>query len=101
MHVHVLPRRPGDFEPNDKVGRWVRMCVWWAALSLVASLPRSFDILIMHPPHGGQVYEELEAVHLKKHFDLDADRRPRTAEEMAAEARELRALFPERQWRRG
>lgn len=52
--------------------------------------------------HGhGQVYEELEAVHLKKHFDLDEDRRPRSAEEMAAEARELRALFPDRQWRRG
>lgn len=64
VHVHVLPRRPGDFIPNDKV------------------------------------YEELEAVHLKKHFDLDAERRPRTAEEMAAEGRELRALFPERQWKR-
>lgn len=64
VHVHVLPRRPGDFEPNDKV------------------------------------YEELEAVHLKKHFDLDAERRPRSAEEMAEEGRELRRLFPERQWRR-
>lgn len=46
------------------------------------------------------MYEELEAVHLKKHFDLDAERRPRTAEEMAAEGRELRRLFPERQWKR-
>lgn len=45
------------------------------------------------------IYEELEACHLKKHFDLDAERRPRTPEEMAAEALELRALFPERQWR--
>jgi hypothetical protein len=45
-----------------------------------------------------QVYEELEAVHLKQHFDLDAPRRPRSLEEMAAEALELRALFPEQQW---
>ena len=45
-----------------------------------------------------QVYEELEAVHLKAHFDLDAPRRPRSLEEMAAEARELRGLFPEQQW---
>jgi len=44
------------------------------------------------------VYEELEAVHLKAHFDLDAPRRPRSLEEMAAEARELRGLFPEQQW---
>ena len=58
VHVHVLPRREGDFTPND------------------------------------QVYEALEGVQLQKHFDLDIDRRPRTEEEMAAEARELRALFP-------
>lgn len=46
-----------------------------------------------------KVYEELEAVHLKKHFDLDVERRPRTQAEMAAEALELRKLFPHRQGR--
>jgi len=58
VHVHVLPRKEGDFTPND------------------------------------MVYEALDGVELNKHFDLDIERRPRTEVEMAAEARELRALFP-------
>jgi hypothetical protein len=40
------------------------------------------------------VYEELEGQALGRHFDLDEDRRPRTKDEMAKEAAELRALFP-------
>lgn len=58
MHVHVLPRKKGDFKPND------------------------------------QIYEELDDLQLARHFDLDEERRPRTMEEMATEAMELRRLFP-------
>ena len=58
VHVHVLPRRPGDFDRND------------------------------------DVYDELENRRPDARREaLDDDRRPRTAEEMAAEANELRALF--------
>mmetsp|Transcript_3278 Transcript_3278/g.13157 ORF Transcript_3278/g.13157 Transcript_3278/m.13157 type:complete len:100 (+) Transcript_3278:409-708(+) len=59
VHVHVLPRRVGDFEPNDAV------------------------------------YDELDKAGkaMASNLDLDAERRPRSLEEMAAEAEELRALF--------
>ena len=43
------------------------------------------------------MYEELDKVQMDRHFDLDEDRRPRSMEEMAQEALELRALFPHRQ----
>lgn len=59
VHVHVLPRRSGDFEPNDRV------------------------------------YDELDEAEdeVARSLNLDEDRRPRTPEEMAREAGELRALF--------
>jgi len=61
VHVHILPRRAGDFQRND------------------------------------DVYDELESFDARTSVKLqvpdDEDRRPRTLEEMAAEARELRALF--------
>ena len=71
VHVHILPRRPGDFVPNDKVydaldgtdmGRPERPPARSGGL----------------PDHG---------------MDADEDRKPRTPDEMAAEAAELRALF--------
>jgi len=58
VHVHVLPRRPGDFDRND------------------------------------DIYDELENRRPDARREaLDDNRRPRTVEEMAAEANELRALF--------
>jgi diadenosine tetraphosphate (Ap4A) HIT family hydrolase len=61
VHVHVLPRRAGDFERND------------------------------------DVYDALERAQVRgdnSKLDLDKERVPRTAAEMAAEADELRQLFP-------
>ena len=60
VHVHVLPRRPGDFEPNDKV----------------------YDA--MDQGEKG----------LAEGLDAEPERKPRTPEEMAAEAAALRELFP-------
>lgn len=59
VHVHILPRKRGDFVPNDKV------------------------------------YDELDAKEkeLSDTLNLDKERRPRTPEEMAAEATALRAYF--------
>ena len=55
VHVHMLPRKPGDFERND------------------------------------DVYEELDRQELDK--VLEAERKPRTMEQMANEANELRPIF--------
>jgi bis(5'-adenosyl)-triphosphatase len=57
VHVHILPRRFGDFQRND------------------------------------DVYEELENQNLDKAITADEDRKPRTMEEMAAEASILASLF--------
>lgn len=57
VHVHMLPRKAGDFKRND------------------------------------DVYEKLEDQKLDKVFVEDEDRKPRTQEAMAAEARELRSIF--------
>ncbi len=59
VHVHMLPRIPGDFKRND------------------------------------DIHEEIENQNLDKVFDPDIERKPRTLEEMAAEALRLRELFPE------
>eukprot|EP00270_Netrium_digitus_P004484 TRINITY_DN1560_c0_g1_i1.p1 TRINITY_DN1560_c0_g1~~TRINITY_DN1560_c0_g1_i1.p1 ORF type:complete len:284 (-),score=48.00 TRINITY_DN1560_c0_g1_i1:96-947(-) len=59
VHIHILPRRSGDFQRND------------------------------------EVYDELDhnAKKMKSELDLDKEKRNRTPEEMAAEAKELAALF--------
>jgi len=64
VHVHVLPRCAGDFEPNDVV---------YAAI------------------------DEASKAHSRtsKTLNLDVPRIPRTTEQMALEAAELRKLFTE------
>lgn len=59
VHIHILPRKVGDFERNDIV----------------------YDLI------------EDKEKELKKKLDLDKERMDRTADEMAKEADELRALF--------
>lgn len=67
VHVHVLPRRPGDFERNDQV---------YDELDAAAK-----DAAGAHAQRAGEP------------LDLDQERKPRTPEEMAAEAATLRTLF--------
>lgn len=69
VHVHVLPRRPGDFENNDEVYDAIDKASTEAKAAL-----------------GNRGEGE-------KRVDLDQERRPRTQEEMAAEAAELRKLL--------
>ena len=64
VHFHILPRRSGDFVPNDKV---------YDALDRT-DMGRGGGL----PGHG---------------MDADEERKPRTPDEMAAEAAQLRALF--------
>lgn len=59
VHIHLLPRKPGDFPRND------------------------------------QIYHELDQSNVGRNVAMDADdeRKPRTKNEMAAEAAALRPLF--------
>ena len=68
VHVHVLPRKAGDFAANDEV--------YDAIDDAAKHLPGAGG--------GGGAGEKL---------DLDAARKVRTPEEMAAEAAALRELF--------
>lgn len=70
VHVHVLPRRTGDFQKNDEIYDAID-----ASEKKVAS---ELDLL------GNKEAEKL---------DLDIERTPRTPKEMAEEATTLRALF--------
>jgi diadenosine tetraphosphate (Ap4A) HIT family hydrolase len=70
VHVHVLPRKSGDFEKNDEI----------------------YDVI---DEKEKELASELEISGKKQaeKLDLDVERKPRTPEEMAEEAAALRALF--------
>ncbi len=78
VHVHVLPRKPGDFEDNDEVYERIE-----ESGEAVGERERAFM--------GKEVIREQPAK--GERLDLDAERVVRTANEMAQEARELRALL--------
>ncbi|CAL8462430.1 g1963 [Coccomyxa elongata] len=69
VHVHVLPRRPGDFENNDEVYDAIDDASKVLARSTGADAP------------------------MGEKLDLDAERKIRTPDEMAAEAAELSLYF--------
>jgi len=69
VHVHVLPRVKGDFEPNDKV----------------------YDAL--DAGDAGRAGAGAEDIVAKKKNDLDEDRVARSAAEMADEAARYRSYF--------
>lgn len=79
------------------------MCVEGAALP--ASFPAStrsackkqLELMALFMCGGCQVYDELDGQCLDRTLDLDEDRRPRSKQEMAQEAAELRQLFPQNQ----
>eukprot|EP00897_Mesotaenium_endlicherianum_P008731 jgi/Mesen1/7887/ME000420S07032 len=62
IHIHILPRKGGDFAKNDDI-------------------------------YDAMDENEKVIVAAKKDMDLDKPVKPRTKEEMAAEALELRKLF--------
>uniref|UniRef100_A0A7S3E9F9 Bis(5'-adenosyl)-triphosphatase n=1 Tax=Rhodosorus marinus TaxID=101924 RepID=A0A7S3E9F9_9RHOD len=58
VHIHIMPRKPNDFQPNDVI------------------------------------YERIEGEdHASRKVDVEKERQPRTAEDMAREAAILRKLF--------
>ncbi|EIM23808.1 HIT-like protein, partial [Wallemia mellicola CBS 633.66] len=65
-HIHVLPRRPGDFPTNDQI----------------------YDELQKHNIQG-----DLEQLVREKKLKMDSDRQPRTLEEMNKEAEMLSQYF--------
>jgi len=67
VHVHVLPRKAGDFEPNDAV----------------------YDAI----DSSSKGYDTDNNKNKKKKQDLDEDRPERTAEDMAQEALEYKTYF--------
>lgn len=69
VHVHVLPRRAGDFEHNDEVYDRVE--------------------------ESGERVGERDAAAAGERLNLDVERAPRTPEDMAAEAHALAALLRE------
>ena len=107
VHIHVLPRREGDFEPNDAVyeaideaskqmGRCLLVCSSshdgsYCSCCECSSCIRTYpsdDAVCSHdltPLCAGRRGPE--------NLNLDKERVARTPEVMAAEATELRALF--------
>jgi len=68
VHIHILPRRFGDFQRNDEI----------------------YDHLEEHLRHSGTRPESDSG---SKKLDLDENRRARTAQEMATEAATYRSFM--------
>lgn len=69
VHIHILPRRPGDFEKNDEI----------------------YDAI---DESSKEAVNELSSIEKTgEPLDLDKARKPRTQAEMSQEAAQLRALF--------
>ena len=77
VHIHVLPRRVGDFENNDEI------------YDAIDGASAEFSTAA-ESHHQVNKEQKLPA---GEPLDLDKQRQPRTSEEMAAEANVLRAKF--------
>jgi len=105
VHIHVLPRKEGDFENNDQVydeiGEWRGRYPATGARhggrfdrkrgTLTHPRPAFVRVSRAKPIHPGGVTDDGEKG-LTKQLD-DESRRERTREEMAEEAGRFRALF--------
>ncbi|GBF95167.1 hypothetical protein Rsub_07880 [Raphidocelis subcapitata] len=85
VHVHVLPRRAGDFEPND--------AVYGALEEGERGMAGGLERHTANGGGGGSGGGSGAAAAPAERLNLDVERKPRTREEMAAEAFTLRALF--------
>ena len=83
VHVHVLPRKPGDFENNDEVYEHIEKSGERVGEREATQGEREKAFM------GKEVIREQPGERL----DLDAERVVRTANEMAEEATQLRALL--------
>lgn len=78
VHVHVLPRKVGDFKRNDDI---------------YEHLEKQDLQIHLHEHAAAKIEEGSENIAV----DPAAERRPRTMQEMEAEANTLRELFPDNQ----
>lgn len=88
VHIHILPRKAGDFEKNDEIYD----AVWWEIslfeyhLVYNSCVEALFNLLL-----SWQIDENEKEV--KQKLDLDRERKDRSFDEMAQEASEYRKLF--------
>jgi bis(5'-adenosyl)-triphosphatase len=76
VHVHIIPRKKGDWANNDDIYPEIDI----AEKKLGAELQ--------------SLGQEQAAVTKKARIDADENRKPRSREDMSAEAQHLRTLFP-------
>lgn len=81
VHIHILPRRVGDFENNDEI---------YDAIDTASS---EFLTTATQSHHQEETQHKGKKSAAGEPLDLDKERHPRTPEEMAAEASVLRAKF--------
>lgn len=89
VHIHILPRKCGDFENNDEIYEAVNF-YQMIALVISVEINTKASRFCLFPEHEQIDTKEKE---LKQKLDLDKERRDRTMEEMAEEAAEYRKLF--------
>lgn len=89
MHIHIVPRKGGEFENNDEIYEAVRpkksrffWSIDWIILAF-GEVMTCFYILQL----------DVKEKELKQRLDLDKERKDRSLEEMAEEAEQYRKLF--------
>lgn len=83
VHVHILPRKEGDFERNDDIYEQLEV--------------QNLDKVLVNTAaaaEAGAAKDSLPTAGTKG-GGIGAERLPRSADEMAAEAASFRLLFPE------
>lgn len=85
VHIHIIPRKSGDFEKNDEIYDAVRFKIvlligWIWNINYINSF-----VLLMQL--------DVKEKEMKQSLDLDKERKDRSIEEMAEEADEYRKLF--------
>jgi bis(5'-adenosyl)-triphosphatase len=82
VHVHILPRKEGDFERNDDIYEQLEV--------------QNLDKVLVSTAAAAETLAAEDALPAaKKGEGIGAERLPRSPEEMAAEAASFRLLFPE------
>ena len=85
VHVHLLPRKEGDFARNDDIYELLEKQHLHHEFNQLPTSTEAATVLSATVKGGAEL--------LKKRFD--DERRPRTLDEMAAEASLFRTLFPD------
>lgn len=106
VHVHILPRREGDITPNDLVSMgsmsesWSGLALTQPALQIYThlerfglSLAKTQEAVAGTAASGANGVGANESDRSGLKVDADEDRKPRTMEQMEAEAQWLSKFF--------